>query len=90
MAAGIPWFVALFGRDSLIAGHQARAFVPGQMIDTLQALAARQGRRDDPGNEEQPGKILHEVRLTPRPWLGQGTTGGARPTTGRSTRPRCS
>ena len=79
VAAGIPWFVALFGRDSLIAGHQARAFLPGQMIDTLQALAARQGRRDDPGNEEQPGKILHEVRLTPRPWLGHGTTGGARP-----------
>ena len=49
------------------------------MIDTLAALAARQGRVTDPGNEEQPGKILHEVRLTPRAWLGEGTIGGARP-----------
>ena len=79
VAAGIPWFVALFGRDSIIAGHQARAFLPGQMMDTLAALAARQGRVSDPGNEEEPGKILHEVRLTPRPWLGEGTHAGARP-----------
>ena len=79
VAAGIPWFVALFGRDSIIAGHQARAFLPGQMLDTLGALAARQGRVSDPGNEEEPGKILHEVRLTPRQWLGHGTAAGARP-----------
>lgn len=79
VAAGIPWFVALFGRDSVIAGHQARAFLPGQMMDTLAALAARQGRVSDPGNEEEPGKILHEVRLTPRAWLGEGTVAGARP-----------
>ena len=73
--AGIPWFVALFGRDSLIAARQGRMFRPRRMLDTLQALAARQGAVDDPDNDEQPGKILHEVRLTPRPWLGQ--TGGA-------------
>lgn len=79
VAAGIPWFVALFGRDSIIAGHQARAFLPRQMMDTLAALAARQGQVNDPGNEEQPGKILHEVRLTQRPWLGEGTVAGARP-----------
>ncbi|MBJ7455294.1 MAG: amylo-alpha-1,6-glucosidase, partial [Thermoleophilia bacterium] len=79
VAAGIPWFVALFGRDSLIAGHQARAFLPGQVMDTLAALADRQGRVSDPGNEEEPGKILHEVRLTPRAWLGEGTVSGARP-----------
>jgi glycogen debranching enzyme len=79
VAAGIPWFVALFGRDSAITGHQARAFLPAQMLDTLAALAARQGRVSDPGNEEEPGKILHEVRLTPRPWLGHGTAAGARP-----------
>ena len=79
VAAGIPWFVALFGRDSLIAGHQARAFLPGQMMDTLAALAARQGRVSEPGNDEEPGKILHEVRLTPRAWLGEGTIAGARP-----------
>jgi glycogen debranching enzyme len=79
LAAGIPWFVALFGRDSLIAGHQARAFLPHQLLDTLGALAARQGTVDDPANDEQPGKILHEVRLTRRPWLGDGTTAGTRP-----------
>ena len=79
VAAGIPWFVALFGRDSIIAGHQARAFLPEQMLDTLAALAARQGRVSGSGNEEEPGKILHEVRLTPRPWLGHGTAAGARP-----------
>jgi len=79
VAAGIPWFVALFGRDSLIAGHQARAFLPHQLLHTLGALAARQGTVDDPANDEQPGKILHEVRLTRRPWLGHGTTAGTRP-----------
>ena len=79
VAAGVPWFVALFGRDSIMAGHQARAFLPEQMLDTLAALAARQGHVSNAGNEEEPGKILHEVRLTPRPWLGHGTTRGARP-----------
>ncbi|HET9256888.1 MAG TPA: glycogen debranching N-terminal domain-containing protein, partial [Pseudonocardiaceae bacterium] len=79
LAAGIPWFVALFGRDTLISSYQARAFRPELILDTLAALAIRQGRVNDPGNEEQPGKILHEVRFGDRPWLGEGTTGGARP-----------
>jgi glycogen debranching enzyme len=79
LAAGIPWYVALFGRDTIISSLQARAFQPWRMLDTLGALAARQGRVDDPGAEEQPGKILHEVRFSERAWLGEGTTGGARP-----------
>ncbi len=79
LAAGIPWFVALFGRDVLISSYQARAFRPELMLDALAALAARQGRVSDPSNEEQPGKILHEVRFGDRPWLGEGTAGGARP-----------
>ncbi len=80
IAAGIPWFVALFGRDSLITSYQARAIDPHLTLETLAALAARQGTVLDAGNEEAPGKILHEVRLTPRPWLGVGTAGaGARP-----------
>ncbi len=78
-AAGIPWFVALFGRDSLIAAHQARAFRPDQLLDTLEALAVRQGTDLRPENDEAPGKILHEVRLTPRQWLGEGTMFGGRP-----------
>ncbi|MDT7639607.1 MAG: hypothetical protein QOC83_3895 [Pseudonocardiales bacterium] len=79
LAAGIPWFVALFGRDVLISSYQARAFRPELMTDALAALAARQGRVDDPGNGEQPGKILHEVRFGDLPWLGEGTSGGVRP-----------
>jgi glycogen debranching enzyme len=80
VTAGIPWFVALFGRDSLISSYQARAIDPRLMLETLGALAARQGTVLDAGNEEAPGKILHEVRLTPRPWLGVGTAGaGAHP-----------
>lgn len=79
LAAGIPWFVALFGRDSLIASYQLRLAQPGQLVSTLQSLAARQGTRDNPGNEEQPGKILHEVRFTDNDWLGEGTARGARP-----------
>ncbi|WP_232668286.1 amylo-alpha-1,6-glucosidase, partial [Pseudonocardia sp. TRM90224] len=79
LAAGIPWFVALFGRDALISSYQARAFRPELMLDAVSALAARQGNVEDPGNEEQPGKILHEVRFGDRPWLGEGTAGGARP-----------
>lgn len=79
IAAGLPWFVALFGRDSLIVAHQLRAVAPGQMLSTLQALAARQGQVVDPGNEEEPGKILHEVRMTTKAWLGHDTARGARP-----------
>jgi glycogen debranching enzyme len=79
LAAGIPWFVALFGRDVLISSYQARAFRPELMSDALAALAARQGKVDDPSNGEQPGKILHEVRFGELPWLGEGTSGGIRP-----------
>lgn len=78
-AAGLPWFVALFGRDSLIVAMQSRAFDRSRLIETLTGLAARQGTVDDPGNEEAPGKILHEVRLSERQWLGEGTEAGARP-----------
>jgi glycogen debranching enzyme len=79
LAAGIPWYVALFGRDTIISAMQARAFQPWRALHTLAALAARQGRAHDFGSEEEPGKILHEVRFSQRAWLGEGTTGGARP-----------
>lgn len=79
IAAGIPWFVALFGRDSLIASYQLRAAEPGQLVSTLKSLAARQGRNSTPGNDEQPGKILHELRFTEKDWLGAGTARGMRP-----------
>ena len=53
-------FNALFGRDSLITALQVLPARPGVAEATLRALAALQGRRDDPETDEQPGKILHE------------------------------
>ena len=62
-AAGVPWFVALFGRDSLITAIQALAFDPDIAADTLRLLASRQGTKVDPWRDEEPGKILHELRV---------------------------
>lgn len=62
LAAGSPWFLTLFGRDSLWASRMLVPLDPGLALSTLRALARRQGRVDDPATEEQPGKILHEVR----------------------------
>lgn len=63
LAAGIPWYATLFGRDSLITANQVLAFDPGLAAGTLRLLAAHQGWRDDPAHDEQPGRILHELRL---------------------------
>jgi glycogen debranching enzyme len=62
-AAGLPWFMALFGRDSIITSLQALPFIPDLAWNTLTVLALRQGRRCDDFREEEPGKILHESRL---------------------------
>jgi glycogen debranching enzyme len=62
LAAGIPWFMALFGRDSLIAAYQALPYFPAVAPDVLRALARLQGTRVVPETEEAPGKILHEYR----------------------------
>jgi glycogen debranching enzyme len=61
-AAGIPWYVAPFGRDSLITGLQTLALYPERAIGTLKVLASLQGTRIDSVREEEPGKILHEMR----------------------------
>src|SRR3954452_18220303 len=58
-------FHALFGRDSLITSLQLLPIRPDIARATLRALAARQGRRDDPGTQEEPGKIGHEFRPAP-------------------------
>jgi glycogen debranching enzyme len=63
VAAGAPWFMALFGRDSLLTSAMLLPYMPGLAIGTLRTLARLQGRREDAMTEEQPGKILHEVRL---------------------------
>lgn len=61
-AAGLPWFMALFGRDSIITSLQALPFVPDLAETTLRVLAVRQGTRRDDFRDEEPGKILHEAR----------------------------
>jgi glycogen debranching enzyme len=63
LAAGVPWFVALFGRDSLIAGLQTLAFNPDIAAETLRLLASMQGTKVDDWRDEAPGKILHELRV---------------------------
>ena len=63
VAAGAPWFMTLFGRDSLWASEMALPVDPSLALGTLQTLADRQGTVVDPLSEEEPGKILHEVRL---------------------------
>ncbi len=62
LAAGSPWFLTLFGRDSLWAARMLVPFDAGLALSTLRVLARRQGACDDQTTEEQPGKILHEVR----------------------------
>jgi glycogen debranching enzyme len=63
VAAGAPWFMALFGRDSLLTSAMMLPYFPELALGTLRTLARMQGRRVDLMSEEQPGKILHEVRL---------------------------
>ena len=63
VAAGAPWFMALFGRDSLLTSWMMLPFAPQLAMGTLRTLARLQGTRTDPRTEEEPGKILHEVRL---------------------------
>ena len=61
-AAGLPWFMTIFGRDSIFTSLQALPFVPELATTTLLALAERQGTRIDDFRDEDPGRILHEVR----------------------------
>lgn len=67
VAAGIPWFMALFGRDSLITGYQMLPYIPDIARGALRALARLQGTQFDPTTQEEPGKILHEYRTDTSP-----------------------
>jgi glycogen debranching enzyme len=62
LGAGIPWFAAPFGRDAILTSWELLSVVPGIAVDTLRTLAFYQGRRDDAFTEEEPGKIMHELR----------------------------
>lgn len=63
IAAGAPWFMALFGRDSIISSMMTLPVDASIALGTLKSLGDRQGEVVDPVTEEQPGRILHEVRL---------------------------
>ncbi|WP_019819697.1 amylo-alpha-1,6-glucosidase [Saccharomonospora saliphila] len=63
IAAGAPWFMALFGRDSLLASLMSLSIDPTLALGTAQTLARHQGSSVDRDSEEEPGRILHEVRF---------------------------
>jgi glycogen debranching enzyme len=72
VAAGAPWFMTLFGRDSLITSWMALLVDPDLALGVLQTLARFQGTKVDPRNEEEPGRILHEMRFGDAPTLSLG------------------
>jgi glycogen debranching enzyme len=62
-AAGLPWFMTMFGRDSIFSSLQALPFASELAATTLRALGERQGSRLDDFRDEDPGRILHEARF---------------------------
>ncbi|NLF29372.1 MAG: amylo-alpha-1,6-glucosidase [Planctomycetes bacterium] len=65
VAAGLPMYVALYGRDTLTAAWQSGLAQTAMMDGTLAALASRQGTRRDDWRDEQPGRMLHEAHTGP-------------------------
>ena len=63
VAAGAPWFMTLFGRDSLITSWMAMMVDSDLALGTLQTLASFQGEDVNPLTEEEPGRIVHEMRF---------------------------
>ncbi|HVF31707.1 MAG TPA: glycogen debranching N-terminal domain-containing protein [Acidimicrobiales bacterium] len=63
VAAGAPWFMTLFGRDSLLTAWMALLVDPDLALGVLQTLARFQGSVVDPRHDEEPGRILHEMRF---------------------------
>ena len=61
-AAGLPWFMTMFGRDSIFTSLQALPFASELAATTLRELGERQGSRIDDFRDEDPGRILHEMR----------------------------
>jgi glycogen debranching enzyme len=69
--AGVPWYAVPFGRDALITSIQTIALNPDLALGSLRYLARHQGQKLDPYREEEPGKILHEMRYGELANLGQ-------------------
>jgi len=65
-AAGLPWFMTIFGRDSLITSFQTVPFAPELSATTLRTLAMLQARAHDAFRDAEPGKIPHELRFGER------------------------
>jgi glycogen debranching enzyme len=63
VAAGAPWFMALFGRDSLLSAYMSLSIDQNLALGTLRTLARHQGARENAASEEQPGRIVHEMRF---------------------------
>src|SRR4051794_8178351 len=63
VAAGAPWFMTLFGRDSILTSSMALLVDPELALGVLQTLARFQGEKVDPRHDEEPGRILHEMRF---------------------------
>ena len=61
-AAGMPWFMTVFGRDSILTSLQALPFTSELAATTLRVLGALQSRKLDDFRDQEPGKILHEIR----------------------------
>ena len=61
-AAGMPWFMTVFGRDTIVTCLQTLLFGPELARSALEVLAELQSERDDPDTDAEPGKIVHEVR----------------------------
>jgi glycogen debranching enzyme len=61
-AAGLPWFMTMFGRDSILTSLQALPFAAELAATTLRVLGTWQGTRVDDFRDEDPGRILHEMR----------------------------
>ncbi len=74
VAAGAPWFMALFGRDALLTSAMTLAVSPELALGTLRALATHQGQRVDALTEEEPGRIVHELRFGTDSELSPGAT----------------
>ncbi|MGW4111410.1 amylo-alpha-1,6-glucosidase [Actinosynnema sp. NPDC004786] len=72
VAAGAPWFMTLFGRDSILASLMSLPIDPNLALGTVRTLAHHQGTRVDPDSEEEPGRILHEMRFGPDASLALG------------------